>query len=73
MIDCTECENYSSFLDGQIDFRNKILEELEKRYSILTDLEFEASQENKCLRAQMYKDCRVEITETIKTINLIEL
>ena len=62
-----------AFQIGQTAFKNKVLAELEKRIEILKELTINATMENEHIRAKMYFDCRVEIHETIKTINLIEL
>jgi hypothetical protein len=66
-------ERKEAFKNGQQDFKNKVLAELEKRYGILDTLENENAFERKYINSKMYHDCKVEIYETIKTINLIEL
>lgn len=58
---------------GQIDFKFKVLETLNKRTEILKELEKDSAEMQWWQGAQVYKTCRTEIFETIKTINEIEL
>ena len=63
----------NDYMEGQNDFKNKVLAELAQRTRYLNELEKQALEENSKVFASYYYCFRLENIEIMKIINLIEL